>query len=712
MVYLYLKHQMNKVADVNTRLADEKEQRLRRIRLIEQETAEMAPIWKAKQATLYPTAVPITQTPTLGQVITEEMQKNALNPDALLQRAEQKVIQLADKTNTEYILDRLEDNELFYLVNSWDAIIKELKEKYNSKSLDKNIFIALVKKNAEEQDTKFQGININDLTTQGKLKKQQKEERLKEIENELINKETADEAERKRLGDLRNQQVADEEQEEFQRRQQELLQKAKQRKIQNLILKNKSKLQKAPAPASATSPLVNNDDPFVYDPSQDVLTGNYETDFLNEYSKEETNVNTLSDDDAVKIYEKLENHFPSKMSSVNGLSIKSKLKNFVRRALLDKYFDRQNNAPATPSPTPSTPPPPPPTTPPPMSPSAIRPMGITLPRDDDPFVFDPKTNTLTGEYDVEFSKTYSEVEEKINKSDPDKIDEMLVRLEAKYPNKITSIGRFNKDKTLLKKFLKQTLLDKYFDIQTKDEIRQKKISDNLEKFKKTIPDTSTAILQRKDDLKKMLRDDLYNLAIKHGKIRKDSNKEILINHILKGEYAMEGYGLKKKRRIVGRGMEEGVNDAKKSKETVMKKVINGKYIDLNKLKNNIICIRYCKTRALVPNVKVQHISNGVKEIIDDIINDKFEKRLYEKLDMNEKRLVKRIVDSLKLDIDTSSKEEEEYQRQYEVVLGQFQAGNNNPLIKNKLKQYLVESMESGMIPRREAFKLLFELANS
>ena len=51
--------------------------------------------------------------------------------------------------------------------------------------------------------------------------------------------------------------------------------------------------------------------------------------------------------------------------------------------------------------------------------------------------------------------------------------------------------------------------------------------------------------------------------------------------------------------------------------------------------------------------------------------------------MNEKRLVKRIVDSLKLDIDTSSKEEEEYVRQYEVVLGQFQAGNNNPLIKAK-----------------------------
>ena len=89
---------MQKRADINTRLADEKQQRLKRIKLIERETAEFAPMWAAKQATLYPTAVPISNTPTLGQVITEEIQKNAMNPDVLYQRAEQKLLQLADKT--------------------------------------------------------------------------------------------------------------------------------------------------------------------------------------------------------------------------------------------------------------------------------------------------------------------------------------------------------------------------------------------------------------------------------------------------------------------------------------------------------------------------------------------------------------------------------------------------------------------------------------
>jgi hypothetical protein len=51
-------------------LEDEHRQRIMRIKLIERETAENAPIWQSKQASLYPTALPLTQTPTLGQIIT------------------------------------------------------------------------------------------------------------------------------------------------------------------------------------------------------------------------------------------------------------------------------------------------------------------------------------------------------------------------------------------------------------------------------------------------------------------------------------------------------------------------------------------------------------------------------------------------------------------------------------------------------------------
>ena len=120
-----------KQIDRNAILDDEHQQRLKRIKLIERETAENAPIWAAKQATLYPTALALKVTPTLGQVITEETQRNAYDTDVLHQRAEQKLKTIADNINVEYILDRLEDEDLYYLVNGWDGILKTITEKYS-----------------------------------------------------------------------------------------------------------------------------------------------------------------------------------------------------------------------------------------------------------------------------------------------------------------------------------------------------------------------------------------------------------------------------------------------------------------------------------------------------------------------------------------------------------------------------------------------------
>ena len=45
-----------RVIDRNAILDDEHKQRLKRIALIQRETAEMAPFWAAKQASLYPTS--------------------------------------------------------------------------------------------------------------------------------------------------------------------------------------------------------------------------------------------------------------------------------------------------------------------------------------------------------------------------------------------------------------------------------------------------------------------------------------------------------------------------------------------------------------------------------------------------------------------------------------------------------------------------------
>ena len=139
----------------------------------------------------------------------------------------------------------------------------------------------------------------------------------------------------------------------------------------------------------------------------------------------------------------------------------------------------------------------------------------------------------------------------------------------------------------------------------------------------------------------------------------------------------------KQRIILGKGADDGVVEIKLRKGGVEQKIINGKYIDLEKIKNIIISIRYVSICAMIPTVKVQKIFNDVKEIIEDIIYEQYDKQLYEKLTLNEKKLIKRIVTALKLDIDDHDNSDDEYQRQFEITLGEFGAGNSSQLIKHK-----------------------------
>ena len=58
--------------DRNAILEDERIQRLKKIKLLERENAENAPRWQEKQVLAYPSAIPLSNTPTLGEILTEE----------------------------------------------------------------------------------------------------------------------------------------------------------------------------------------------------------------------------------------------------------------------------------------------------------------------------------------------------------------------------------------------------------------------------------------------------------------------------------------------------------------------------------------------------------------------------------------------------------------------------------------------------------------
>ena len=139
------------------------------------------------------------------------------------------------------------------------------------------------------------------------------------------------------------------------------------------------------------------------------------------------------------------------------------------------------------------------------------------------------------------------------------------------------------------------------------------------------------------------------------------------------------------------------------------KQIHRKYfIDTHKLNNNILEVRYNKNRHLT-NVKTQVIGHGVKNIIHSIINnDDMNQNDYHVLTEQEKHLIRTILNML----DKShllSNADEEFNERFQILLSEYNAGNNSEILRNQIKQYILHAMKLNMISRQAGQQMIIEM---
>ena len=73
-------------------------------------------------------------------------------------------------------------------------------------------------------------------------------------------------------------------------------------------------------------------------------------------------------------------------------------------------------------------------------------------------------------------------------------------------------------------------------------------------------------------------------------------------------------------------------------------------------------------------------------------------------------MVRRFIKAVKLDINTTDDDEKEFQRQFEIVRGEYMSGNDSPQIKNTLKRYVLEALQENKIARNDGYNLLYSLS--
>lgn len=119
-------------------------------------------------------------------------------------------------------------------------------------------------------------------------------------------------------------------------------------------------------------------------------------------------------------------------------------------------------------------------------------------------------------------------------------------------------------------------------------------------------------------------------------------------------------------------------------------------------------MKYTKTTNNVATFKPVIISNKVKKVVEDIMKDKFQIDDFNQLNIQEKRIVNKLADFLGMTAgeDTS----DEFQKQFDILLGQVQSGNDSNIIKAKLKQMILVAINEKRIPRTEGYKQILELS--
>jgi hypothetical protein len=209
--------------------------------------------------------------------------------------------------------------------------------------------------------------------------------------------------------------------------------------------------------------------------------------------------------------------------------------------------------------------------------------------------------------------------------------------------------------------------------------------------------------QKKDIISDM--ESAYN-----NNFRPDENKKIEYEFIDTTEKNLEKLFAKPKKKSDNEKEQSG-----KGLTTIHKPFGNYR-INIPKLKGNILHLSF-PCGSPVRKVKPRYISNNFKEFLEYFIEtQKFNENLYNQLSDAEK---KHFYDCVKesglyktkdIKVNNPFKEQEmKEMNRFDILLGEIEAGNDNPKMVRELKTLLIKLTKAGKISRKESMETLEEL---
>lgn len=167
---------------------------------------------------------------------------------------------------------------------------------------------------------------------------------------------------------------------------------------------------------------------------------------------------------------------------------------------------------------------------------------------------------------------------------------------------------------------------------------------------------------------------------------------------------MNGVGLLKrmmqnKKRIKGRG--------RSGLETISPEINDSKYfVDTKKLSKNILAVKYRSNsqNKMTPLT----VSDDVKAVVEDVLKNTYNKRLYEKLSVTDKRIVSHFMSNF--DFAEKPDEFKQLVLDWNILKDEYISGNDSNELKHKLKSLTLQLLDIGKINRTQGYNILYALS--
>lgn len=135
------------------------------------------------------------------------------------------------------------------------------------------------------------------------------------------------------------------------------------------------------------------------------------------------------------------------------------------------------------------------------------------------------------------------------------------------------------------------------------------------------------------------------------------------------------------------------------------------FIDFSKLNNDVLSIKYRKTgNKAIEDIPINAM---VKQCIIDLCMSKFDKNKFNKLSVEEKKIIVFVHDKFQFGV--LSDEINPIlglEKEYKLLIGQIEAGNDSSLIKKRIKEILFELVKYKKISSSLMRNIVFRLDNT